>query len=129
MVRAQGYRATYRELWDATSAVARGLMAHGVQKGDRVGIWSPNRYEWVVVQYAAARIGAVLVNVNPAYRTSELAYALPRSAVSVLFLARGVPQRGLPGHARRGARRSCPELRLSLVLDDDWARSSPPASG
>ena len=72
VVRQQGYRATYGELWEQVGQAARGLMARGVERGDRVGIWSPNRYEWVVVQYATARIGAVLVNINPAYRTAEL---------------------------------------------------------
>src|SRR4051812_35805694 len=79
VVRAQGYRATYRELWDVTSRAARGLMALGVAKGDRVGIWSPNRWEWVVLQYATARAGAVLVNLNPAYKTAEIEYALNQS--------------------------------------------------
>src|SRR5437879_5855039 len=83
----QGYRATYRQLWDQVSQCARGLIARGVQKGDRVGIWSPNRYEWVVVQYATARMGAILVNINPAYKTSELEYALSQSGTSFLLLA------------------------------------------
>src|SRR6266536_2402073 len=68
----QGYRATYRELWEQAGLAARGLVARGVKKGDRVGIWAPNRHEWVLTQYATARMGAVLVNVNPAYRTHEL---------------------------------------------------------
>src|SRR5262249_28820759 len=76
VARHQAYRGTYRELWDQTTQVARGLLAHGVRKGDRVGIWSPNRAEWVVIQYATARIGAILVNINPAYKTAELRYAL-----------------------------------------------------
>src|SRR5262245_32450135 len=58
VVRSQDYRATYRQLWDATTACARGLLALGVRPGDRVGIWSANRFEWVVVQCATARIGA-----------------------------------------------------------------------
>src|SRR4051794_38565362 len=72
IVRSQGYRASYAELWAQTSRAARGLMAHGVQAGDRVGIWAPNRYEWVVIQYATARMGAILVNINPAYKSTEL---------------------------------------------------------
>ena len=72
----QGYRATYREFWQQTGRVARALLVRGVKKGDRVGIWAPNRFEWVVVQYATARIGAILVTINPAYRTHELEYAL-----------------------------------------------------
>ena len=71
VVRQQGYRATYAELWEQTGRAARGLLARGVRPGDRVGIWSPNRFEWVIIQYATARIGAILVNINPAYRTSQ----------------------------------------------------------
>src|SRR5215475_3152673 len=84
VVRHQGVRLTYADLWELTTRCARGLLAHGVRKGDRVGVWAPNRYEWVVLQYAAARVGAILVNVNPAYKTSELAYALRQSGVSLL---------------------------------------------
>src|SRR3981081_2321241 len=69
-VRHQNYRATYAELWDQTTHAARGLLARGIQKGDRVGIWSPNRAEWVVLQYATARIGAVLCTLNRASPTS-----------------------------------------------------------
>ncbi len=115
----QNYRATYRELWEQVSLVARGLIARGVGRGDRVGIWSPNRFEWVVVQYATARIGAILVNINPAYRTTELEYALGQSGVSFLILARGFRQTDYVGmlDAVKG---SCPELREALVLEDGW---------
>src|SRR5688500_13817478 len=81
VVRAQGYRATYRQLWEQTTRLARALMASGIQPRDRVGIWAPNRYEWVLAQYATARIGAILVNVNPAYKTTELRHALAQSGV------------------------------------------------
>ena len=64
VVRDQGYRATYRELWEEAGRAARGFLARGVKKGDRVGLWSPNRSEWVVTQLAAARIGAILVNIS-----------------------------------------------------------------
>jgi fatty-acyl-CoA synthase len=121
VVRSQGYRATYRQLWDATTQVALGLLAHGVDKGDRVGIWSPNRYEWVVAQYATARIGAILVNVNPAYKTAELQYALEQSGTSVLLLARGFRQSDYVAMLAE-VRDRCPALRLSLVLDEDWER-------
>src|SRR5205085_9552064 len=84
----QNYRATYAELWNQTTRAARGLLARGVRRGDRVGIWSPNRAEWVVLQYATARIGAILVNINPAYKTAELSYALQQSGTSLLVLAR-----------------------------------------
>src|SRR3954451_4384902 len=75
----QGIRLTYAELDAAVTRAARALLAAGLEAGDRIGIWSPNRYEWVVIQYATARAGVVLVNVNPAYRTHELEYALNQS--------------------------------------------------
>ncbi len=80
----QGLRYTYTEFADEVDRVARGLMGIGVAKGDRVGIWSPNYAEWVLVQYATARIGAILVTINPAYRSSELEYVLNQSQISVL---------------------------------------------
>ena len=119
VVRQQGYRATYGELWEQVGQAARGLMARGVERGDRVGIWSPNRYEWVVVQYATARIGAVLVNINPAYRTAELEYALNQSGISFLILARAfrtADYAGMLGEVRG----RCPGLREALVLEDGW---------
>ena len=83
----QGLRYTYREFADGVGEVAAGLMAVGVQVGDRVGIWSPNSAEWVLVQYATARIGAILVTINPAYRVAELEYVLNQSGISVLVAA------------------------------------------
>ena len=80
----QGIRLTYAQFADEVDQVARGLMGIGVAKGDRVGIWSPNFAEWVLVQYATARIGAILVTINPAYRSSELEYVLNQSGLSVL---------------------------------------------
>ena len=80
----QGLRYTYAEFSEAVDLVARGLMGIGVAKGDRVGIWSPNHAEWVLVQYATARIGAILVTINPAYRSSELEYVLNQSGASVV---------------------------------------------
>jgi fatty-acyl-CoA synthase len=84
---AQGLRYTYAELGSAVDELARALIAAGVAKGDRVGIWSPNCAEWTLVQYASAKIGAILVNINPAYRTSELEYALKQSGCSMLVAA------------------------------------------
>ena len=79
-----GRRWTYSELEAWAGRVARGLLALGVKKGDRVGIWSPNCPEWVAVQYGTALIGAVLVNINPAYRVSELEYVLRQAGVRTL---------------------------------------------
>jgi fatty-acyl-CoA synthase len=84
---ATGRRWTYAELDRDVDAVARGLLAYGIQQGDRVGIWAPNCAEWVLVQYATARIGAILVNVNPAYRVHELSYVLNQSGVRLLVSA------------------------------------------
>jgi fatty-acyl-CoA synthase len=115
----QGYRATYRELWDQVGLAARGLLARGVTKGDRVGIWAPNRYEWVVVQFATARIGAILVNINPAYRTTELQYALQQSGVASLILAQAFRQTSYVGMLG-DVKAACPALREALVLEDGW---------
>jgi fatty-acyl-CoA synthase len=115
----QEYRATYRQLWDEVSLVARGLISRGVGRGDRVGIWSPNRYEWVITQYATARVGAILVNINPAYRTTELAYALAQSGVSLLILARAFRQADYVRMLDE-VRGACPELREALVLEEGW---------
>jgi fatty-acyl-CoA synthase len=84
---ASGRRFTYTELADAVDELARGLLARGVAKGDRIGIWAPNCAEWFLTQYAAARVGAILVNVNPAYRSHELEYVLRQAAVSLLVSA------------------------------------------
>jgi fatty-acyl-CoA synthase len=115
----QGYRATYREFWEETSRLARALLVRGVKKGDRVGIWSPNRFEWVVIQYATARMGAILVNVNPAYRVHELEYALKQSGVSTLLLARRFRQADYVEMVREVQLR-CPELKQTMVIDEEW---------
>jgi fatty-acyl-CoA synthase len=86
---ASGRRWTYAELDADVDALARGLVAAGIEKGDRVGIWAPNCAEWTLVQYATAKVGAIVVNVNPAYRTHELAYALNQSGLRLLFSAEG----------------------------------------
>jgi fatty-acyl-CoA synthase len=88
----QGVRRTYAELHHEVERLAGALLATGVGAGDRVGIWSPNNAEWIVTQYATAKVGAILVNINPAYRAHELEYALTRSGVSLLIAARGFRQ-------------------------------------
>jgi fatty-acyl-CoA synthase len=82
-----GRRWTYARLDADTDALARGLIAAGIEAGDRVGIWAPNCAEWVILQYATAKAGIVLVNINPAYRSSELGYALRQSGVRLLVSA------------------------------------------
>jgi fatty-acyl-CoA synthase len=86
--RHQGIRLTYREFGEAVEQVARALLGLGIAKGDRVGIWSPNCAEYAFVQFACARIGAILVVINPAYRPAELAYALNQSGLRLLVTAR-----------------------------------------
>ncbi|SFX43632.1 AMP-binding protein [Marinospirillum alkaliphilum] len=84
--RHQKLRYTYKELQQEVNRCARGLMKMGVQRGERVGIWSPNCAEWCITQFATAKIGAILVNINPSYRTHELEYALKQSGTSTLIL-------------------------------------------
>src|SRR2546430_6658552 len=115
----QGYRATYGELVAQCEEVARGLMARGVKNGDRVGIWSPNRYEWVIVQYATSAMGAILVNINPAYRTSELEYALNQSGITFLILAARFRQADYVAMLGE-VKAKCPSLREALVIEDGW---------
>ena len=119
VVRSQGYRATYQELWDTTTALAKALMARNIEKGDRVAIWSPNRYEWVVTQYATARIGGILVNINPAYKSRELEHALNQSGARLLLLSRGFRRTdyvALLDEVREG----CRTLEESLIIDEQW---------
>jgi len=87
VVRHQSLRWTYRELDRRVTELARGLLALGLRPGDRVGIWSPNNAEWILTQFATARAGMILVNINPAYRTSELSHALRKVGCRALILA------------------------------------------
>jgi len=84
---ATGRRWTWRELDRDVELVARGLIAAGIEKGDRVGIWGPNSARWTITQFATAKIGAILVNVNPAYRTHEFSYAVNQSGMRLLISA------------------------------------------
>lgn len=85
--RHQGVRLTYGDLAHEVERVARGLLGLGIEKGDRVGIWSPTRVEWTLLQFATARVGAILVNINPAYRAGEMAYAVNQSGLRLLVTA------------------------------------------
>jgi fatty-acyl-CoA synthase len=116
----QGYRATYRELWDDVDRAARALIARGVRTGDRVGIWAPNRHEWVVIQLATARVGAILVTINPAYKAGELRHALNQAGVSLLLMARGLRATDYAA-LLHDVRAQCPKLREAIVLEDGWA--------
>jgi fatty-acyl-CoA synthase len=115
---ATGRRFSYPGLVAEVEACALGLAALGVRKGDRVGIWAPNCAEWVFVQYGTAKLGAILVNINPAYRTHELAYVLKQAGISVLVAA---PEFKTSDYRAMVAevRGDCPDLREVLFLGDD----------
>ncbi|MFB6715453.1 MULTISPECIES: AMP-binding protein [unclassified Streptomyces] len=115
-----GRRWTYSEFGAAVDELARALMASGVAKGDRVGIWAINCPEWVLMQYATARVGAVMVNVNPAYRAHELGYVLKQAGISILVASlshRSSDYRALVGQVRA----DCPALRaVHYIGDPSW---------
>jgi fatty-acyl-CoA synthase len=125
VARHQGLRYTYSQLNAAVERAARGLAACGLMPSERVGIWSPNNAEWIVIMFAAARAGLILVNINPAYRTSELEFALRQAGCSALVLAAsfkssdyiGMMRELIPGldHAIPG-RLKCTKLPLLRIL-------------
>src|SRR3954447_26497171 len=115
--RAQAIRWTYAELDERVEQCARALLAVGVEKGDRVGIWSPNNAQWVIVQFATAKVGAILVNINPSYRAHELEYALRQSGCSLLILAPGFKD---ADYCELLEGVDAPELRRSVVLGPGW---------
>ena len=118
--RHQGVRLTYAELDAAVDRVARGIMAAGLEVGDRLGIWSPNCVEWALVQYASAKAGVILVNVNPAYRTSELEYVLNQSGCRALVAARAFKTSDYVAMVKEVAPR-CPGLERTVFLDSpEW---------
>ncbi|MBL8927255.1 MAG: AMP-binding protein [Pseudonocardia sp.] len=117
---ATGRRWTYTDFVVGVDALALGLLAAGVRTGDRVGIWAPNVAEWAFVQYAAAKIGAILVNINPAYRAHELEYVLNQSGVTLLVAARGFKTSDYAGMIEE-VRPRCPELQQVVLLGSpEW---------
>ncbi|HEY1727429.1 MAG TPA: AMP-binding protein [Candidatus Baltobacteraceae bacterium] len=116
--RHQDVRLTYLELKRAVEEFARGLIALDVAHGDRVGIWSTNNAEWIIAQFATAKIGAILVNVNPAYRTSEVSYALQQSGVSVL-LAQVRHKTSEYARMLAEVRNALPDLRKIVLIGED----------
>lgn len=113
--RATGRRWTYAELAAEVDALALGLLDLGIAKGERVGIWAPNCGEWTLVQYATARIGAVLVTVNPAYRSHELEYVLRQSGIRLLVAAERFKTSDYAAMIEE-VRPSCPELQFTALL-------------
>ena len=115
-----GRRLSYAEFDAAVDELALGMLARGLAPGDRVGIWAPNCIDWMLVQYAAARIGAILVNINPAYRSHELAFVLRQSGVALLFAAaehKGSDYRAMVSEVSG----DCPGLRETIYLaEPSW---------
>ncbi|GAA1451121.1 AMP-binding protein [Mycobacterium cookii] len=118
---ASGRRWTWAELNKDVDALARGLLAAGLSTGDRLGIWAPNCAEWTLVQYATAKLGVVLVNVNPAYRTHEFVYAVNQSGMRMLIATSSYKTSDYRGMIEE-TRAECPDLERVVLLDtDDWA--------
>jgi fatty-acyl-CoA synthase len=118
--RAAGRRWTYRELAAEVDVLALGLLELGIRKGDRVGIWSPNRAEWVFTQYATARIGAILVTINPAYRVHEVEYVLNQAGIRMLVAA---TKHKTSDYAAmiEDVRPRCPQLEhVALLAGPEW---------
>ncbi|MBP2617995.1 AMP-binding protein [Chryseobacterium jejuense] len=115
----QGYRATYQEFYNQTTAVAKALIFLGAKSGDRIGIWASNRYEWVLLQYATARIGTILVNINPAYRTHELTYVLNQSEIRFIFSSLSFKTSNYKEMVEY-AKEVCPTLEHEIFFDDSW---------
>src|SRR4051794_12186808 len=117
---ATGRRWSYAQLVADVEACALGLDALGVGKGDRVGIWAPNCAEWVFVQYGTAKLGAILVNINPAYRTHELSYVLRQAGISVLVAAPSFKTSDYRAMVDE-VRDDCPDLRTVVFLGNpEW---------
>ncbi|MFJ4577694.1 AMP-binding protein [Streptomyces echinatus] len=116
-----GRRWTYAEFAADVDRLACALLASGVAQGDRVGIWAVNCAEWVLVQYATARVGAVMVNINPAYRTHEVEFVLNQAGISLLFASLGHKSSDYRAMVEE-VRGSCPELKETVYIGDPgWA--------
>ena len=114
---ADARRWSYTKMNDDVDRLARALLASGVAKGDRVGIWSPNCAEWTLLQYATAKAGAILVNVNPAYRSHELEFVVRQNGMRVLVAAPSDRNSDYVGMARQ-ALAGCPDLHELVFLPD-----------
>ncbi|GHV67177.1 fatty-acyl-CoA synthase [Bacteroidia bacterium] len=117
----QNYRASYKEFWEQTTALAKGLMAYGIKRGDRVGVWAANRFEWVLMQYATPRIGAVMVNINPAAKTNDLQYVLGQSRIDLLVAAPCFRQTDYVDLLNR-VRPHCGYPKRTVIMGQDWER-------
>lgn len=120
VVRSQGFRATFREIHALVDRAAKAFLELGIQIGDRIGIWAPNRHEWVVAQYGAMSIGAIVVNVNPSYQPRELEYALNQSGVKILIHAARFKATDY-STVLESIRGRCPTIEKTLLLERDWS--------
>ena len=119
--RAQGLRYTWSEFVTEVDALAVGLLDLGVEKGDRVGIWAPNCAQWTLLQYATAKVGAILVNINPAYRTHELEFVLNQAGIGLLVAARSF-KTSQYAEMIETVRPNCPQLERVVITDtEQWA--------
>ena len=115
-----GRRWTYTEFLADVRRLASGLHRRGIRAGDRVGIWSPNRWEWVMVQYATAEIGAVLVNINPSYRVHELEFVLTQAGIKAVIAAPQFKDSDYTGMLAQ-VQPNCPDLELVVLFgDEEW---------
>lgn len=115
----QKVRLTYQELWDKTTMVAKALLSKGLKTGDRLGVWSANRYEWVVLQYATSRLGVILVNLNPAYRKKELLYTINQSEIKFLVSALKFKTSDYQQMVLK-IKTKAPSLKETVFFDFDW---------
>jgi fatty-acyl-CoA synthase len=117
---ASGRRWTYAELDRDVDAFARGLIGAGIAKGDRVGVWAPNCAEWTIAQYATAKVGAILVNVNPSYRTHEFSYAVNQSGLRMLISAESFKTSDYRAMVEETAAKNAGLERVVYIGTDDW---------
>ena len=115
----QNYRATYSEFLNQCEQAAKALMAQGIKRGDRVGIWSPNRYEWVVVQYATALMGAIMVNINPGYKLPGLRYALEQSRIDLLIASSHFRKTDYVSMLEQ-LKADCAYPKQTVIIEQDW---------
>ncbi|MEP6816454.1 MAG: AMP-binding protein, partial [Marmoricola sp.] len=118
---ATGRRWTYDELNRDVDELARGLLGAGLDKGERIGVWAPNCAEWTIAQYATAKIGAILVNVNPSYRTHELSYAVNQSGMRMLISAVEFKTSRYREMVEETAEKNPGLERVVYIGTDDWA--------
>src|SRR3990170_5242023 len=117
---ASGRRWTYDELDRDVNALARGLIGAGIEKGDRIGVWSPNCAEWTIAQYASAKVGAILVNVNPSYRTHEFSYAVNQSGLRLLISAESFKTSNYREMVEETTDSNTSLERVVFIGTDDW---------